>query len=263
MKLLFVGDVVGKPGRKALVLLEKVIAREAIDFTVVNVENAAGGFGVTVEIFAELSKLPIDVFTSGNHIWDKKDFVPLLDDIPNLIRPANYPPGNPGRGWSIQSTPAGIPVGVLNLQGQVFMAATDSPFRVGDACLLEMKAACPELKVVVVDIHAEATSEKQATGWWFDGRASLVIGTHTHVPTADARILPKGTAYQGDAGMTGAYEGIIGFDPKNILERFRFQTPRGMETATRDVRLCGAVVDVDEATGKARAITPIQEKLGG
>jgi hypothetical protein len=262
VKLLFVGDVVGKPGRKALGLLEKVIAREAIDFTVVNVENAAGGFGVTAEIFADLSKLPIDVFTSGNHIWDKKDFVPLLDDIPNLIRPANYPPGNPGKGWSIQSTPAGIPVGVLNLQGQVFMAATDSPFRVGDVCLEEMKAACPELKVVVIDIHAEATSEKQATGWWFDGRASLVIGTHTHVPTADARVLPKGTAYQGDAGMTGAYEGIIGFDPKNILERFRFQTPRGMETATRDVRLCGAIVDVDEETGKARSITPIQEKLG-
>ena len=134
MKLLFVGDVVGKPGRKALGLLEKVIAREAIDFTVVNVENAAGGFGVTVEIFADLSKLPIDVFTSGNHIWDKKDFVPLLDDIPNLIRPANYPPGNPGRGWSIQSTPAGIPVGVLNLQGQVFMAATDSPLPIRSSC---------------------------------------------------------------------------------------------------------------------------------
>ena len=131
-----------------------------------------------------------------------------------------------------------------------------------DACLEEMRAACPELKVVVIDIHAEATSEKQATGWWFDGRASLVIGTHTHVPTADARVLPKGTAYQGDAGMTGAYEGIIGFDPKNILERFRFQTPRGMETATRDVRLCGAVVDVDEATGRARSIVPIQEKVG-
>lgn len=261
MKLLFIGDVVGKPGRKALVLLEKVIAREAIDFTVVNVENAAGGFGVTAEIFADLSKLPVDVFTSGNHIWDKKDFVPLLDDIPNLLRPANYPPGNPGRGWAVQSTPAGIPVGVLNLQGQVFMASTDSPIRVGDVCLEEMRAASPGLKVVVVDIHAEATSEKQAVGWWFDGRASLVVGTHTHVPTADARVLPKGTAFQTDAGMTGAYEGIIGFDPKNILERFRFQTPRGMETATRDVRMCGVIVDVDEATGKARSINSLQERL--
>jgi metallophosphoesterase (TIGR00282 family) len=261
LKLLFIGDVVGKPGRKALSLLEKVIGRERIDFTVVNLEKAAGGFGVTAELFAEMTKLPIDVFTSGNHIWDKKEFVPLLSDLENLLRPANYPPGNPGRGWAIQDTPSGIPVGVLNLQGQVFMANTDSPFRVGDQALAEMKAKRPDLKVVLVDIHAEATSEKQAIGWWFDGRASVVIGSHTHVPTADARLLPKGTAYQGDAGMTGAYEGIIGFDPKAILEKFLYQTPRSMETATRDVRMCGAIVDVDEATGKARAITSIQERL--
>ncbi len=262
MKLFFVGDVVGKPGRKALALLEKIIGRERIDFTVVNVENAAGGFGVTAEIFADLSKLPIDVFTSGNHIWDKKEFVPLLADIKNLVRPANYPPGNPGHGWVVQETAAGIPVGVLNLQGQVFMANTDSPFRVGDTCLQEMRAKHPSLKVVLVDIHAEASSEKQATGWWFDGRVSAVIGSHTHVPTADARLLPKGTAYLGDAGMTGAYEGIIGFDPKNILEKFLFQTPRSMETASRDVRLCGAIVDIDESTGLSRTIMPIQEKVG-
>src|SRR5512141_3036648 len=170
MKLLFIGDVVGKPGRKALSLLEKVIGREHIDFTIVNIENAAGGFGVTAELFAEMTKFPIDVFTSGNHIWDKKEFVPLLSDLENLLRPANYPPGNPGRGWAIQDTPSGIPVGVLNLQGQVFMVNTDSPFRVGDQALAEMKAARPDLKVVVVDIHAEAPSEKQAVGWWPDGR---------------------------------------------------------------------------------------------
>ncbi len=261
MKLLFVGDVVGRPGRRALSLLEGLIGREKVDFTVVNVENAAGGFGVTAELFADLTKLPVDVFTSGNHIWDKKDFVPLLDDIPNLLRPANYPPGNPGRGWVVQDTAAGIPVGVLNLQGQVFMANTDSPFRVGDACLAEMRAKHPGLKIVFVDMHAEASSEKQAVGWWFDGRVSAVVGSHTHVPTADARILPKGTAYLGDAGMTGAYEGIIGFDPKSILERFLYQTPRAMETATRDVRLCGALLDLDETAGTARAITPLQEKL--
>lgn len=260
MRLLFLGDIVGKPGRKALHLLSKVIEREKIDFTVANVENAAGGFGVTAEIFAELSKLPIDVFTSGNHIWDKKEFIPLLGDLGNLIRPANYPPGNPGKGWTIQETPAGIPVGVLNLQGQVFMVNTDSPFRIGDQAIAEMREKRPDLKVIVVDIHAEATSEKQATGFWFDGRASLVIGTHTHVPTADARLLPKGTAYQTDAGMCGAYEGIIGFDPKSILEKFLMQTPRSMETATRDVRMCGAIVDIDETTGRARAIHPIQER---
>jgi len=260
MKLLFLGDVIGKPGRRALNLLPRLIDREKIDFTVANIENAAGGFGVTAEIFAELSKLPIDAFTSGNHIWDKKDFLPLLGDLGNLVRPANYPPGNPGKGWTIQETPAGIPVGVLNLQGQVFMVNTDSPFRVGDQALLEMKAKRPDLKVVVVDIHAEATSEKQAIGVWFDGRASLVIGTHTHVPTADARLLPRGTAFQTDAGMCGAYEGIIGFDPKNILEKFLMQTPRPMETATRDVRIAGAVVDIDEETGKAREIRSIVEK---
>jgi metallophosphoesterase (TIGR00282 family) len=263
VKVLFVGDVVGKPGRKGLNLLEKVISREKIDFSVVNIENAAGGFGITIEIFAEMSKLPIDVFSSGNHIWDKKDFVPVMNDLENLIRPANYPPGNPGRGWTIQSTPTGIPVGVLNLQGQVFMPNVDSPFRIGDQVLAEMKAARPDLKVVLIDIHAEATSEKQAVGHYFDGRASLIIGTHTHVPTADARINPKGTAFQTDAGMTGAYEGIIGFDPKNILEKFLYQTPRSMETASRDIRMCGAIVDVDEATGKARSITSIQEKLAG
>lgn len=261
MRLLFLGDVVGKPGRKALNLLEKVISREKIDFSVVNIENAAGGFGITADLFAEMSKLPIDVFTSGNHIWDKKDFVPLMNDLENLIRPANYPPGNPGRGWSIQSTPAGIPVGVVNLQGQVFMPNVDSPFRVGDQVLADMKAARPDLKVVMIDFHAEATSEKQAIGLWFDGRVSFVIGTHTHVPTADARILPKGTAFQTDAGMSGAYEGIIGFDPKNILEKFLYQTPRQMETASRDIRLCGAIVDVDEETGRARSIVSIQEKL--
>jgi calcineurin-like phosphoesterase len=162
----------------------------------------------------------------------------------------------------VQTTPAGIPVGVLNLQGQVFMANTDSPFRVGDACLGEMRAKHPELKVVLVDIHAEASSEKQAIGWWFDGRVSAVIGSHTHVPTADARLLPKGTAYLGDAGMTGAYEGIIGFDPKSILERFLYQTPRAMEPASRDVRLGAAIVEIDETTGKALAITPVQEKVG-
>ncbi|MCC6133727.1 MAG: YmdB family metallophosphoesterase [Acidobacteria bacterium] len=262
MKLLFVGDVVGKPGRKALRVLPALIQREAIDFTVVNIENAAGGFGVTLDVFSELTRMPVDVFTSGNHIWDKKEFVPLLNDLENVLRPANYPPGNPGRGWAIQQGKNGIPVGVLNLQGQVFMANTDSPFRVGEELLAEMKTRRPDLKVVLVDIHAEATSEKQAIGHWFDGRASLVIGTHTHVPTADARILPKGTAYQGDAGMTGAYEGIIGFTVEPIIHRFLYQTPRAMETATGDVRLCGAIVDVDETTGKAREITSIQERVG-
>jgi len=181
-----------------------------------------------------------------------------LNASDRLLRPANYPPGNPGRGWTVQPTASGIPVGVLNLQGQVFMPANaDSPFRVAD----EELSRAGEVKVIVVDMHAEATSEKAAIGWYLDGRVSAVLGTHTHVPTADEGILPGGTAYLSDAGMTGAYEGIIGFNKDRIIEKFLSQTPRSFETAKRDIRLSGAVVDVDEATGKARRIERVQVKV--
>jgi metallophosphoesterase (TIGR00282 family) len=258
MNLLFVGDVVGSPGRKALGALEGVIDRHKIDFTVVNVENAAGGFGMTLELWEEMSKMPIDVFSSGNHIWDKKEIYEVLEREERLLRPANYPPGNPGRGWTIQRTAAGVPVGVLNLQGQVFMPANaDSPFRVADEAL----AAMTEARVIFVDFHAEATSEKAALGWYLDGRVSAVIGTHTHVATADETIRPGGTAFLSDAGMTGAYEGIIGFSRDRIIEKFLSQTPRAFETAKRDVRLSGAVVSIDESTGKAREITRVQVRV--
>ncbi len=248
----------GAPGRRALeVALEKVIDRHRVDFTIVNIENAAGGFGLTVELFAELSKLPIDVFSSGNHIWDKKEIYDSLNSSDRLLRPANYPPGNPGRGATVQTTAAGIGVGVLNLQGQVFMPAhADSPFRIADEELARMKA-----KVIVVDMHAEATSEKVAMGWYLDGRVSAVLGTHTHVPTADETIRPGGTAYVTDVGMTGAYEGVIGFTKDRILEKFLSQTPRSFETAKRDIRLSGAVVGVDESTGRATAIERVQVKV--
>ncbi len=204
MNILFVGDVVGSPGRRALQeALLGVIDRRKIDFTIVNVENAAGGFGLTNELFAELSKMPIDVFSSGNHIWDKKEIYDELNASDRLLRPANYPPGNPGRGATVQTTAAGIPVGVLNLQGQVFMPAhADSPFRVADEELAKMDA-----RVIIVDMHAEATSEKAAIGWYLDGRVSAVLGTHTHVPTADETIRPGGTAYLSDVGMTGRLRG--------------------------------------------------------
>ncbi len=260
MNVLFIGDVVGSPGRRALErALNSLIDRKKVDFTIVNVENAAGGFGLTVELFEELSKLPIDVFSSGNHIWDKKEIYPVLDSSDRLLRPANYPPGNPGRGWTVQSTAAGIPVGVLNLQGQVFMPVNaDSPFRVADE---ELARAAPEVKVIIVDFHAEATSEKMAVGWYLDGRVSAVLGTHTHVQTADETVRPGGTAYLTDAGMTGAYEGIIGFARERIIEKFLAQTPKSFETAKRDIRLCGALVSVDEATGRATAIERIQVKV--
>jgi len=259
LNLLFVGDVVGSPGRRALdAALSKLIDRHAIDFTVVNIENAAGGFGLTVELYAELSKLPIDVFSSGNHIWDKKEIYETLESSDRLLRPANYPPGNPGRGATVQTTASGIPVGVLNLQGQVFMPANaDSPFRVADEELARMS----EAKVILVDMHAEATSEKIAIGWYLDGRVSAVVGTHTHVPTADETIRPAGTAYLTDAGMTGAHEGVIGFARDRIIEKFLSQTPRSFETAKKDIRLSGAVIEVDEETGKARRIERVQVRV--
>jgi len=259
MNILFVGDVVGSPGRRALQdALEKVIDRHRIDFTIVNIENAAGGFGLTNELHAELSRMPIDVFSSGNHIWDKKEIYDALNSNDRLLRPANYPPGNPGRGWTVQKTAAGVSVGVLNLQGQVFMPAhADSPFRVAD----EELARAKDVKVIVVDMHAEATSEKMAMGWYLDGRVSAVLGTHTHVATADETIRPGGTAYLTDVGMTGAYEGIIGFARDRIIEKFLAQTPRSFETAKKDIRLSGAVIAVDEETGKASRIERVQVRV--
>ncbi|HVR44330.1 MAG TPA: TIGR00282 family metallophosphoesterase [Thermoanaerobaculia bacterium] len=259
MRLLYIGDIVGQPGRKALrSRLESVIDREKVDFTVVNIENAAGGFGVTEAILDELSDLPIDLYTSGNHVWDKKEFVDRFDEIDNVLRPANYPEGNPGKGRAVRSTAGGVKVGVIQVMGQVFMPPCDNPFHVVER---ELKALDPAVRVILVDIHCEATSEKQAMGRLLDGRVSAVLGTHTHVPTADERILPKGTAFQTDVGMTGAYDSIIGFRPDEILEKFLYNTPRRMEVAKRDVRLCGALIEIDETSGLARSITRVSERL--
>jgi metallophosphoesterase (TIGR00282 family) len=259
VRLLLIGDVVGNAGRRALhEALESTIDRKKIDFTVVNIENAAGGFGLTPEIYQDLKKLPINVFSSGNHIWDKKELAHRLDEYEDVLRPANYPPGNPGRGSMVGTTAAGVPVAVLNLQGQVFMAPIDSPFRVADALLPELRKTAA---VILVDFHAEATSEKNAIGWYLDGRVSAVIGTHTHVPTADETIRPGGTAYLTDAGMTGAYESVIGFSHERVIEKFLTQTPRPFEPAKKDVRLSGAIVDVDEETGRATTIERLQVRV--
>ena len=249
IRLLFVGDVIGKPGRRALQrLLPKLRDERALDYVVVNVENAAGGFGVTPALLRELDALEIDCYTSGNHIWDKKEGLPLLDTEERLLRPANYPDGNPGSGLYIGETAAGIKIATINLEGQVFMKYLDSPFRVADQLLAELP---PDVKVILVDFHAEATSEKQAIGFHLDGRASAVFGTHTHVPTGDERILPDGTAFITDVGMTGAYEGVIGFKAPKVLQRFALQRNVSLEVAKRDVRLAAAVVEVDVETGKA------------
>jgi metallophosphoesterase (TIGR00282 family) len=255
IRLLFVGDIMGSAGRRAvLTQLETVVDRERVDFVVANVENVAGGFGVTAKVLAELEVLPIQVWTTGNHVWDKKEGIPLLDAHPTLLRPANYPAGNPGRGWCVEETASGVPVAVINLQGQAMMPPIDNPFRRADEVLEEIKAEHPDLKVILVDMHAEATSEKQAIGWYLDGRVTAVLGTHTHVPTADERILPQGTALQTDVGMTGPYDSIIGMRPEKVLERFLYNTPRPFEPAKKNVQLRGALVDADEETGKALAI---------
>ncbi|HVS33497.1 MAG TPA: TIGR00282 family metallophosphoesterase [Thermoanaerobaculia bacterium] len=260
IKVMYIGDVVGQPGRRALhQKLEHVVDREKIDFTIVNVENAAGGFGVTEAIMEELSELPIQAYTSGNHIWDKKDFVENYDHYEHVVRPANYPAGNPGKGKVIRQTAAGVKVAVLQLMGNVFMPPIDNPFYCADR---ELKEIGDGIKVIIVDIHGEATSEKQAMGRYLDGRVSAVLGTHTHVPTADERILPNGTAYQTDVGMTGAYDSVIGFRPEEALHRFLYNTPKKLEVAKRDIRLSGCVVEIDETTGRASRIARIHEHLG-
>jgi hypothetical protein len=252
VKILFVGDVIGKPGRRAVRdMLPGLVDEHHVDFTIVNVENAAGGFGITESVLDELTDLPIDCFTSGNHIWDKKEGLELLERRDDLLRPANYPAGNPGRGVFVGETPGGVPVAVLNLEGQVFMKPLASPFEVADRLLEELPG---DVRVVVVDFHAEATSEKQALGYYLDGRVSAVLGTHTHVPTADERVLAGGTALVTDVGMTGPYDGIIGFRHDKVLERFLLQTGVPLQVAKGDVRLAAALLDVDEASGKARKV---------
>ncbi len=256
IRLLFVGDVMGSAGRRAVSTeLESVVDRERVDFVIANVENLAGGFGITASVLEELDALPIQVWTTGNHVWDKKEGVPLLDAHPSLLRPANYPEGNPGCGWCVEETATGIPVAVINLQGQALMAPIDNPFHRADEVLEEIAREHPEVKVIVVDMHAEATSEKQGMGWYLDGRVTAVLGTHTHVPTADERILPQGTAFQTDVGMTGPYESVIGMKPEKVLERFLYNTPRPFQPAKRDIQLRGALVDADEKTGRACTIS--------
>jgi 2',3'-cyclic-nucleotide 2'-phosphodiesterase len=252
MKLLFVGDVMGQPGRRALNgLLPRLVDQHRVDYTVVNVENMAGGFGITHETMAEIEDLPIDCYTSGNHIWDKKEGLALLEQDPRILRPDNYPKGNPGRGLYVGETPAGIKVATINLEGRAFMSDLDSPFEAADRLLAKLPA---DVKVRFVDFHAEATSEKQALGYHLDGRVSAVVGTHTHVPTADERILPQGTGFLTDVGMTGPYDSVIGMRVDKVLQRFYLQRSVPFEVAKHDVRLAAVLFDIDEQTGKARSV---------
>lgn len=247
MKILFIGDIFGSPGRRIVAdHLKDIVKAQGIDLAIANAENSAGGFGITPSIAEDLFKLGLDVLTSGNHIWDKREIYDYLDRTQRLLRPANYPPGTPGKGVAIVKRCA-----ILNLQGRVYMPNTDCPFRTADQILAEID---PAIKVRFVDFHAEVTSEKIALGAYLDGQVSAVIGTHTHVPTADTRILPGGTAYQTDVGMTGPYDSVIGVDKEMVVKRFLTAMPVRMEAAKHNVELHSVIIDVDEATGKARSI---------
>jgi metallophosphoesterase (TIGR00282 family) len=255
MKLLFIGDIVGRPGRELLRKgLRALIEHHGADFVIANVENSAAGFGVTKDICDTFLEWGVDVMTSGNHVWDKKEALDYIAAEPRMLRPANYPPGVPGRGGYLAQTGDGRAVGVVNVMGRVFMTPLDDPFQV---VLREIEALRARTKVIVVDFHAEATSEKIAMGWHLDGKATLVVGTHTHVQTADERILPKGTGYLTDAGMTGPHDSIIGMEIEPSLGRFLNAMPSRFEPATANPRLNGIVVDADEKTGRALAVTRI------
>jgi metallophosphoesterase (TIGR00282 family) len=255
MNILFVGDVVGRPGRRALFQhLEALRRRHQLSLVVVNAENAAAGFGITESIAAEFFDRGVDVLTSGNHIWDKREALDFIEHQPRLLRPANYPPGTPGKGLLVTDTTDGRRVAVLNVMGTVFMhPVLDCPFRCVDRLLSEIPE---DLDAVLVDFHAEATSEKQAMGWHLDGRVSAVVGSHTHVPTADERVLPGGTAYISDAGMTGCYDSIIGMQIDSSLQRFTTRLNIRFEVAGGKGTLCGVVLGIDK-TGRATAIERI------
>lgn len=261
MKILFLGDIFGRGGRTVVKEnLPRLLRDYRVDLCIANAENAAGGFGLTPQIAEEFFDLGIDVLTTGNHAWDKRELMEYFHSAADeaysparrILRPANYPKGTPGVGMYEGTTRGGVPYAVINLQGRVFMNNLDDPFRCADR-LRQQTAA----KVVVIDMHAEATSEKVALGWYLDGRVTAVLGTHTHIPTADSRVLAGGTAYQTDVGMTGPYDSVIGVEKEQVIQKFLSSLPARFEAATGDVRLCGALIDCDETTGHARGIDRI------
>jgi metallophosphoesterase (TIGR00282 family) len=252
MRILILGDVVGRPARRAMRdILPELIEREKADLVIANAENAAGGMGVDIKSAKELFSAGVHVLTSGNHIWKKKEIYPFLDEHETLIRPANFPAGAPGRGWCFWRHNE-LRALIINLQGRVFMPNhVEDPFRCVDELLQNHGRLSP---VIIVDMHGEATSEKTAMGWYLDGRASVVYGTHTHVPTADERILPHGTAYITDVGMCGPLDSVIGMEREVVIQGFLTQLPRQFEVAKDNVALQGIVADIDEKTGRAREI---------
>lgn len=259
VKLLFIGDIVGEPGRRAVKTLLPVLReRHGIDVVVANGENSAGGSGITPGTAREILQAGVDMITSGDHLWDQKEVSQLLDSEPRFVRPINYPPGTPGAGVRYLDRPDGARVAVVNVQGRTFMPDLDNPFRVMAEAIAGIKA---QAGVVFVDMHAEATSEKIALARMLDGQASAVVGTHTHVQTADEQIFPGGTAFLCDAGFTGGHESVLGREIPPIIERFLTNQPRRFSVATERILLQGALIDIDESTGRARAIQRVSEPL--
>lgn len=255
VKILFIGDIIGKPGRQAVSReLHRLVDRLMADMVVANGENAAGGFGITEETADDLFKCGVDILTSGNHVWDKKESMAFIGREERLLRPANYPEGTPGRGSGVFTTAGGVRIAILNLEGRVFMNNLECPFRTADR---EIARLSEETPIILVDFHAEATSEKMSLGWYLDGRVSALIGTHTHVQTADERILPEGTAYITDAGMTGGVDSVIGIRKEEAISRFLSLLPAKFEVAKNNLRLNAVVITVDEASGRALNIERI------
>jgi metallophosphoesterase (TIGR00282 family) len=255
LRILFIGDIVGRSGRRAVAeLLPTLVDERDVDFVIANGENAAGGIGITPRIGEELFDLGIDVLTTGNHVWDKREAFDYLASCDRVLRPANYPPGAAGRGAGVYETSSGTAVGVVNLQGRVFMQEIDCPFRRGSELLMDLRE---RTRVLIVDVHAEATSEKLALGWYLSGQASAVLGTHTHIQTADERILEGFTAYITDVGMTGPADSVIGIKKELSIARFVTQLPQRFEAASGPSTLCAVAVDIDEETGAAGGIERI------
>jgi len=259
LRILFIGDIVGSPGRKIVHdRLADILTQRSIDLCIANGENAASGFGITPRLADELFACGIEVMTSGNHIWDRKEIFDYFPHEPRLLRPANFPNGSPGKGLRLGTAKNGIGYAVLNLQGRTFMVPIDDPFRTAAQQLSNVPA---DVKVVLVDMHAEATSEKQAMGWYLDGKVSAVVGTHTHVATADNRVLPGGTAFITDVGMTGPHDSVIGMETQGILQRFLEAMPTRFSVASENVQMNTALIEVDETTGRARSIERLNFRL--
>jgi metallophosphoesterase (TIGR00282 family) len=259
LKVFFIGDIVGSPGRRIVhERLGDILAQRQVDLCIANGENSASGFGITPRIVQELLAGGVEVITGGNHIWDRREIMEFFPHEPRLLRPANFPQGAPGSGLYVGRARNGVPYAVLNLQGRTFMTALDDPFRTAGCELAKIPL---DVKVIFVDMHAEATSEKMAMGWHLDGKVSVVVGTHTHVATADSRVLPGGTAYITDVGMTGPHDGVIGMDKRGVLQRFLDSMPARFVVAEGDIQMNTVLVDVDESTGLARSIERLNFRL--